>query len=77
MVMDITNELIRIVFEGIKESASPIFLNRVRKTIEESPTDKEGLLKTIDRVKKMVELFIDKELAKNLAVELRKVVEGK
>ncbi len=63
-------KLTRFVQERLGDIASPIFMKRVLTVIEESPEDKGSLASAVDKVSKMVELFIDKKLARELSESL-------
>ena len=63
-------ELKRFIEERLGDIASPIFMKRALTVFEESPDDKSSLASAVDKVSKMVELFIDKKLARELSESL-------
>lgn len=73
--MDIKTELKYFISERIKPIASPLFLGRALAVIEEAPNDKESLDVAADKVGKMVSLFIDKNLGKEIYRRLKEKID--
>ncbi|MDA8422888.1 MAG: hypothetical protein M0Z89_06105 [Nitrospiraceae bacterium] len=60
-IADVKNELIRIARETLGPDAETVI-----EKIKEAPDDKEGLVSTMSRCKKLVKMVIDEEKAESL-----------
>ncbi len=60
-IADVKNELIRIARETLGPDAETVI-----EKIKEAPDDKEGLVSTMSRCKKLVKMIIDEEKAESL-----------
>ena len=73
--MDIKTELKNFICERFKPIASPIFLKRALTVIEVAPNDKESLDAAANKVSRMVYLFIDKKLGKEIYWRLKEKID--
>jgi hypothetical protein len=73
--MDIKDELKNCVRGYLGESASSFFLNRALGKIDEVETDRRSLADACGRVVKMIQLFIDEEMAEEVMKNLRTKIE--
>ncbi len=69
--MDIKTELQNFIYERLKVIASSIFIKRALAVIEGASNEKESLSDAADRVCKMISLFIDKDLGKEIYGNLK------
>jgi hypothetical protein len=74
--MDIKTELKNFIHERFKPTASPLFIERALKVIEGAPNDKKSLNAAADKVGKMVSLFIDKNLGKEIYGKLKEKIDN-
>jgi oligoendopeptidase F len=74
--MDIKEDIKRIVNEHLSDKASPVFLKRAFTVIDESLDEKNELMSTARKISKMVELFIDKNLSKEIFKKLKHKIEN-
>lgn len=72
--MDIKTDLQNVMTEALEKKASSIFIERATGAIAESLGDKESLAAAAERIGRMVELFIDEELAKQVLWEMMSVI---
>jgi hypothetical protein len=73
--MDIRDALKDCVQESLGEHASSFFLNRALGKIDEVEADRRSLTDACGRVVKMIQLFIDEEMAEEVMKNLRLKIE--
>lgn len=74
--MDIKEGFKSILNEHLGDKASPVFLKRAFTVIDESLNDKVELTSTARKISKMVELFIDQNLSKDIFKKLKDQIES-
>jgi hypothetical protein len=73
--MDIKTELKDFICERFKPTASPLFVERALTVIEGAPNDKKSLYAAADKVGKLVSLFINKGLGKEIDGKLKEEID--
>ncbi len=73
--MAIKEDLQSYVFERLGATASPLFLGRVRMVLNEAANDRESLTAAAEKVGKMITLFIDKNMGKEMSRKLTEKID--
>lgn len=73
--MAIKDELQSYVFERLGTTASPLFLGRVRTVLNEAANDRAGLAAAAEKVGKLISLFIDKGMGKEISGKLTEKID--
>jgi hypothetical protein len=73
--MNIKDDLRNLVQEQLVSVASPFLLNRALLAIEESHDDKKSLLAAVEKVSRIITLFIDTNLSKKVFIDLRRIID--
>jgi hypothetical protein len=74
--LDLKTEIKKLIQDHLGDKVSPIFLVRILTLLEETPNDKEILLKVSDRINKMVSLFIDKNLGEEIYTQIKAILDN-
>jgi hypothetical protein len=69
--MNIKNDLRNYVQEQLGTVTSRIFIKRTLAVIEQSPEDNKSLIEAVEKISRLIELFIDTNLAKNISENLK------
>lgn len=69
--MDIKDVLKNCINNNLGSKASDIFINRAMEVIDTSAKDRDGYLSSANKIKRMVMLFIEKELALEIYDKLK------
>lgn len=73
--MGIKKDLKDFITERFEPVASPLFVERALTVIEEAPDNRASLIAAADKVSKMVSLFIDKKLGKEIHGRLKEKID--
>jgi hypothetical protein len=73
--MDIKTELKNFIHERFKVNASKSFIERALAEIERASNEKESLNAAADKVSRLISLFIDKDLGKEIYGNLKEKID--
>ena len=74
--MDIKSELKSCISERLESVASPIFMKKALAAIDEASGEKASLTDAANKVGKMVSLFINKDLGREIYAKLKEIIDS-
>jgi hypothetical protein len=75
LTMGIKETLKQCLSENLQGKASEIFLKRANETIDSAIPSRDGYLSSVDKVSKLIRLFVDQKLAGIVREKLIKEIE--